>query len=106
MAETKIKVSAPMVNPHICYISREYNQKIKDIKKETGMSLYNLLCVCSGYSLNSKDIILKFKKRIRKKGFKTIGEWAECLIDMLHVDLENINTIDLSSIELEKKEEK
>lgn len=105
--EKKIKISAPRENPHVCYISREYDQKIKDIKKATGMSLYNLLCTCSGYSLNSKETIKKFKEEVRKKGFKTIGEWAECLIELLHGSVENISVIDLTSIRIEKiKEEK
>ena len=103
MPRTKIKVSAPRENPHICYISREYNSKIADIKKETGMSLYNLLCTCSGYSLNNKEDIARFKEKVRKNGFKNIGEWAECLVDLLHGSLENINVIDLTSITLSKE---
>lgn len=102
---SKIKVSAPRENPHICYISREYEQRVKDIRRETGMSLYSLLCTCSGYSLSSKENIKKFKEKVRKNGFKNIGEWAESLIDMLHENLEDINSMELSSIKLKKTKE-
>lgn len=102
---TKIKVSAPRENPHICYIGRDYEQQVKDIRKETGMSLYSLICVCSGYTLNTKENIKKFKEKVRKNGFKNIGEWAESLISMLHENLEDINSMDLSSIKLKKSKE-
>ena len=103
MQNAKIKVAAPRENPHICYISREYNTKIQDIKKATGMSFYKLICTCSGYVLNNKENILKFKEKVRKNGFKNIGEWAETLIDLLHESVENIHAIDLTSIELKKE---
>ena len=104
MPNAKIKISAPRENPHICYVSREYNQKIQDLKKATGMSFYTLLCTCSGYSLNKKENILKFKEKVRKNGFKNIGEWAEALVDLLHAAVDNISVLDLTSIELTKKE--
>jgi hypothetical protein len=106
MPNAKIKISAPRENPHICYVGRDYEQKIKDIKKETGMSLYTLLCTCSGYLLNEKESIKNFKDSVRKNGFRNIGEWAEALIDLLHESLENINVIDLSSIHLKKESDK
>lgn len=105
MPNAKIKIAAPRENPHICYIGRDYEQKIKDLRKATGMSFYNLLCTCSGYLLNSKENIRKFKEETRKNGFKNIGEWAECLVELLHQSIENINVIDLHSIKLFKKEE-
>lgn len=105
MPNAKIKIAVPKENPHICYISRDYEQKIKDLKKATGMSFYNLLCTCSGYLLNSKENIRKFKEETRKNGFKNIGEWAESLIDLLHGSVENINVIDLTSIKLTKVED-
>lgn len=103
MQNTKIKVAAPRENPHICYVSREYSQKIQDLKKATGMSFYTLLCTCSGYVLNQKESILKFKEKVRKNGFKNIGEWAEALVDLLHAAIDNIGVIDLTSIELKKE---
>jgi hypothetical protein len=101
----KIKVSAPRENPHICYIGREYESKVKEIRKATGMSLYNLLCSCSGYLLNEKENIRNFKEKLRKNGFKNIGDWAECLIDFLFDHIEEVNSIDLTSIELKRKED-
>lgn len=106
MASDKIKVSAPRENPHICYVSREYGQKIKDIKQTTGMSFYTLICTCSGYLLNSRENIKNFRDQVRENGFKNIGEWAEALIDLLHQSLENINVIDLTSIKLKKENNK
>lgn len=99
----KIKVSAPRENPHICYISREYEDKVKQIRKITGMSLYSLLCTCSGYLLNEKKNIRDFKEKLKKLGFKNIGEWAECLINFVFENLENLEAIDLKSIKLIKK---
>ena len=103
MQNAKIKVSAPRENPHICYISREYDSKIQDLKKATGMSFYTLLCTCSGYVLNNKENIVKFKEKVRKNGFRNIGEWAEALVDLLHAAVDNIGVIDLTSIELKKE---
>lgn len=103
MPNPKIKIAAPRENPHVCYISRDYSQKIADLKRVTGMSLYNLLCTCSGYLLSDKENIKNFKEEVRKNGFKNIGEWAESLIDLLHESIENINVIDLTSIKLKKE---
>lgn len=103
MANAKIKIAAPRENPHICYINRKYAQKIKDLKKATGMSLYTLLCTCSGYLLNDKENIKNFKDSVRKNGFKNIGEWAESLIDLLHPSIDNLDMIDLTSITLRKE---
>lgn len=103
MQNAKIKIAAPRENPHICYIGREYSEKIKDLKKATGMSLYTLLCTCSGYLLNDKENIKKFKEETRKNGFRNIGEWAESLIDLLHASIENIGVIDLAAIKLKRE---
>lgn len=103
MQSEKIKISAPRENPHICYVGRKYKEKIADLKKATGMSFYTLLCTCSGYLLNDKENIKKFKEETRKNGFRNIGEWAESLIDLLHGSIENIGVIDLASIKLKKE---
>jgi hypothetical protein len=103
MPNDKIKVSAPRENPHICYVSREYSDKIKEIKQTTGMSFYTLLCTCSGYLLNSRENIKNFRNQVRENGFKNIGEWAECLIEFIHDHLDDINLIDLTSVQLKKK---
>ena len=103
MQNARLKISAPRENPHICYVGREYKQKIAELKKATGMSLYNLLCTCSGYSLNDKETIRNFKEETRKNGFKNIGEWAEAIIDLLYESIDNIEVIDLTSIKLKKE---
>lgn len=103
MAYEKIKISAPRENPHICYVGKEYSEKIKDIKNTTGMSLYTLLCTCSGHTLGDRENIKKFKEQVRENGFKNIGEWAECLIEFIHDHLDDINLIDLTSVQLKKK---
>ena len=93
----KIKISAPATNPHICYI-----------KKETGLSAYKLLEICSGCDLSSKESILKAKTKLRKDGWHTIGEWAESLIVTL-IDMYNQNNIiniDLSTIHLTRRNNK
>lgn len=101
---SKIKVAVPMKNPHVCYIGKEYKDKIEDLKKATGMSLYNLICTCSGQVLKDVSSVKKFKEKVRKNGFRTIGEWAESLIDMLHDNIDELNNMDLSSVKLRKKE--
>lgn len=102
--EAKIKVSAPAQNPHICYIHREYRDKINAIKDKTGMSLYNLLCVCGNTTLRKQEQIKEFKKELKQKGFKHIGEWAEMLVDFLYERLEDLNNINLMTIEIKPKE--
>lgn len=84
MPAEKIKVSAPRTNPHICYIPKEYKEQIEAVKKQTGLSLYALLCKYSGSSLNTTERIKKFKSIVRKHGFRTIGEWAVELILALY----------------------
>lgn len=79
-----IKVIAPANNPHICYIPRGYEQKIAYIKKHTGQSLYRVLCASAGHALNTKEQIQDFKLHLKKLGYKTIGEWAICLIDTIY----------------------
>lgn len=100
----KIKVSAPAQNPHICYINRLYKDKIDAIKSKTGLSLYNLLCLCGKAELKSAKEIKEFKDKLKKQGFKNIGVWAENLIDMLFSLLDSINDIDLTKIEIKRKE--
>ena len=105
MSAEKIKVSAPRKNPHICYISKEYAEKISSIKEETGMSLYKLICAVSGKSLDSSENIKKFREDLKKEGFKSIGEWAEKLIDLLYEKRGFLYGIDLPSIKLRRKQD-
>lgn len=102
--ESRIKVSAPARNPHICYIHREYKAKIESIKNKTGMSLYNLICICGNTSLKTQEQIKDFKKKLKQKGFKHIGEWAEMLIDFLYKEFENLNEMDFTKTEIKPKE--
>lgn len=83
MANSKIKVVAPACNPHICYISRDLEQKISHIKLSTGKSLYGIICASAGMSLSSKENIHKFKKQLRELGYRNIGEWVEELINII-----------------------
>lgn len=104
----KIKISAPATNPHICYIDYKYKEDLARIKKETGLSAYKLLEICSGCDLSSKESILKAKTKLRKDGWHTIGEWAESLIVMLidTYNQNNIINIDLSTIHLTRRNNK
>ena len=79
-----IKVNAPASTPHVCYIPREYAQKVAYAKKKTGKSLYRILCVSAGESLSTKEDIYKFKNTLRSFGYKTIGEWAVVLLDVIY----------------------
>lgn len=104
----KIKISAPATNPHICYIDYKYKEDLKNIKKETGLSTYKLLEICSGCDLSTKENIHQAKAKLRKEGWRTIGEWAESLIVLL-IDLynqDNIINIDLSTIHLTRRNNK
>lgn len=105
MASDKIKISAPRSNPHVCYIHKEYSEKIKELRKATKMSLYALLTLCCGYPLDTTEHIKEAKQQLRKQGFKTIGDWAEALIDLLYNSIEDIDLIDLKSIKLSKTKE-
>ena len=106
MASDKIKISAPRSNPHVCYINKEYQQKIIDIRKTTKLSLYALLCTCCGYSLDTTEHIKEAKQALKKQGFKTIGVWAEALLDFLWDNIEDIPFIDLQSIKLTNNKER
>ena len=101
----KIKVSVPMPNRHICYVAPEYRTKISAIKKKTGLSLYQLLCTCSNTDLSDSECMKAFKDTVRANGFRTIGKWAEALLELLHDELDRIQLIDLSSIKLVRVEE-
>jgi hypothetical protein len=79
-----IKVVAPANNPHICYIPKAYEQKIAYVKRHTGKSLYRLLCASAGYSLGTKEQIATFKKHLKTLGYKTIGEWAMDMLDIIY----------------------
>lgn len=103
MSVEKIKVSAPRSNPHICYIPKEYKEQIEIIKKQTGLSLYALLCKCSKSNLSTLENIKKFKKEVKKRGFKTIGEWAVALIHTLDSSNKDLCDYDLTSIDLYNK---
>lgn len=94
----KIKVSSPRQNPHICYISEEYRDKISFIKTKTGQSLYALLCICAGKDLSTSEHIHEYKKIVREKGFRNIGEWAEATIDALYECKNILDKADLRSI--------
>lgn len=100
----KIKISAPRKNPHICYIPKDRKEAVKAIKITLGKSLYKILCEVSGVELDTEESIRKFKTKVKKKGFKNIGEWATALIDFLNANIQDLSNIDLSSIELSKGE--
>ena len=78
---TDIKVIAPSSNPHICYIPREMERKIKYAKDKTGMSLYRILSASAGFPLSSRGNIQRFKQQLKDLGYKTIGEWAVIVIN-------------------------
>lgn len=101
----KIKISAPATNPHVCYIDNKYKEDLNRIKKETGLSAFRILEICSGYSLNTREKIKAAKAALKKQGWHTIGEWAEALIEIL-IDLCNSGKIihcDLSSVKIKKE---
>ena len=80
MTNDKIKVVAPASNPHICYISSELSDRVKLVRVKTKKSLYKLICESAGHSLRIKEDIYAFKGRLKKLGYKTIGEWVEEMI--------------------------
>lgn len=101
--KSKIKVSAPRENPHICYIPEDRREAIAKIKEESGKSLYRILCEVSHTELNTKSTIYNFKMKIRKHGFKDIGEWATALVDFLYENISNLKYTDLSSVKITKE---
>ena len=80
MANDKIKIVAPASNPHICYISSELSDRVKLVRARTRKSLYKLICESAGHSLRIKEDIHAFKGRLKKLGYKNIGEWVEEMI--------------------------
>lgn len=101
--KNKIKVSAPRENPHICYIPEDRKEAIAKIKKESEKSLYRILCTVAHTELNTKSNIYNFKVKVRKQGFKDIGEWATTLVDFLYENIDNIKHIDLTSVKIAKE---
>ena len=79
-----IKVHAPSSNPHICYIPRDMERKVKYAKDKTGLSLYRILSESAGFSLSSRESIQDFKTLLRAYGYKTIGEWAIVLLNSMY----------------------
>lgn len=99
----KIKVHSPRTNPHICYIPSECRDKIEALKRKTGLTLYRLICTCANHPLSTIEEIKNFKEQVIKDGFKDIGDWATCLIEILYEQLDSLECIDLTSIKLNKK---
>ena len=79
-----IKVVAPLNNPHICYIPKDYEQKVAYVKKHTKMSLYRIICESAGKSLRTKEEIHKFKTDLKALGYKTIGDWVVYMVDYMY----------------------
>ena len=82
---TDIKVNAPATNPHICYLPKEMERKIKYAKDKTGLSLYRILSESAGFPLSKKENIQCFKETLRELGYKTIGEWAVVLLEDIYI---------------------
>ena len=100
MKEKKIKVSVPSENPHICYIPGDRKEKISCIKKVYELSLYKILCIVAHKELSSKKSISEFKSKLKKQGWKNIGEWATALVDSLYDCNQISDKVDLSSFEV------
>lgn len=83
MASNKIKIIAPATNPHICYVSKEFDDKIKYIKNRTKKSLYAIICASAGTPLNTKERIHEFKQRLKDLGWRNIGDWVENMITVM-----------------------
>lgn len=75
------KIMAPSTNPHICYIPKRLERKIKYAKDKTGLSVYRILSASAGFPLSNKENIHKFKQQLKELGYKTIGEWAVVLLE-------------------------
>ena len=84
MTKDKIKITAPASNPHICYIPKELEQKVKVLKKKTGLSLYRIICTSVGMSLSDKEKIKDCKQKLKELGYKNIGEWVVILINKMY----------------------
>lgn len=78
------KIIAPSSNPHICYIPRNMERKIKYAKDKTGLSMYRILSESAGFALSKRENIQDFKNLLRVYGYKTIGEWAVVLLDEMY----------------------
>ena len=87
---TDIKVNAPATNPHICYLPKEFERKIKYAKDKTGLSLYRILSESAGFSLSRKESIQEFKKTLKEYGYKTIGEWAAVLLEDMYANKDGV----------------
>ena len=103
MSEKKIKVSAPRENPHICYIPENRKEAISKIKEKLEKSLYRVLCIVAHTELNTKSSIYNFKIKVRKQGFKDIGEWATALVDFLYENITDIKHMDLTTVKITKE---
>lgn len=84
------KIIAPSSNPHICYIPRSMEKKIKYAKNKTGLSMYRILSESAGFSLSKKENIQDFKELLRAFGYKTIGEWAVVLLEEMYENKDGI----------------
>lgn len=78
-----IKVVAPANSPHICYIPRGYEKTVAFVKRKTGMSMYRIICASAGHSLSDKEKIQAFKQELKRLGYKTIGDWVTCMLDII-----------------------
>lgn len=90
MSRKVFKVLAPRDNPHICYIPVDRKPKIAVLKAKTGKSLYKIICLSAGTELKEHEDIQKLKRTLRKLGYKTIGDWATELVDILYERAENL----------------
>lgn len=104
----KIKVSAPAINPHICYVNAKYKGDIQTLRQRYNLSFYRILCVNAGKELCDKAAIAEYKKNIRKKGYRNIGEYAEDLIAILilnpDITIQNLGQLELTRTKLTKQE--
>lgn len=86
----KIKVLVPAKNPHICYIPADRKGKIAVLKAKTKKSLYRILSLSAGCDFSQEGEIKALKKRLKKQGYKTIGDWATELVDSLYAVSEDL----------------
>jgi hypothetical protein len=101
------KVLAPRDNPHICHIPVDRKPKIAVLKAKTGKSLYRIICLSAGVELKEHEDIQKLKKTLRKLGYKTIGDWATELVDILYEKAENLTPeTDIPCVLVSTEEEK
>lgn len=78
----KFKVNSPSL--HICYIDENYRDKLEYIKNRTGLTVYKILCMSIGTELDTKEKVIKLRKRLKEYKFKNIGNFYEKLIDYLY----------------------